>query len=115
MGNSVSLFTRNKVRAEDAVLQIQNKFVEGVFHGKPPVCNLCINYIRGGGRIIGPVIAFQGTEGHLIFFFFPFSIIQKEVIPQGAKTGFSFWARKTFSGEGKGVSKFGEGKEDFCH
>lgn len=31
MGNSVSLFTRNKVRAEDAVFQIQSKFVEGVF------------------------------------------------------------------------------------
>lgn len=69
MGNSVSLFTRNKVRAEDAVFQIQNKFVEGVFHGKPPVCNLCINYIKGKKkRIIGSAIAFQGTEGRLIFF-----------------------------------------------
>lgn len=33
--DSVSLFIRNKVRAEDAVFQIQSTFVEGGFHWKP--------------------------------------------------------------------------------
>lgn len=56
-------FTRNKVRAEDAVFQIQSKFVEGVFHWKP-----MYKLHKGKKRIIGSAIAFQGTKGHLIFF-----------------------------------------------
>lgn len=69
MGNSVSLFTRNKVIAEDAVFQIQNKFVEGVFHWKPPVCNLCINYIRGGENYRA-CNCFPGYRRTFDFFFF---------------------------------------------
>lgn len=106
MGNSVSLFTKNKVRAEDAVFQIQSTFVEGVFHWKP-----MYKLHKGRKRIIGSTIAFQDTKEHLIFFFSSLSLIQKEVTLQGVWVFFCRTRKPFFEGKERYVG-VGDGGDD---
>lgn len=114
MGNSVSLFTRSKVTAADAVFLMQSGWGEGAFPREP----LYKLYKRDGGGGRDRVCdCFPGYQRTFDFFFFSSNIIQKEATPQGAEIEISCRTRKTFFflGKGKIMWGFGGGNSDFCH
>lgn len=92
MGNSVSLFTRSKVTAADAVFLMQSGWGEGAFPREP----LYKLYKRDGGggrdRVCDCFPGYQRTFD----FFCSSNIIQKEATPQGAEIEISCRTRKTF-------------------